>query len=483
VKKVALLLLTAAAVSGAGLKVRIRDQVVEMPVETYVAAVLAGESSVFESTEALKAMAVAARTYAVRLRGRHLAEGFDLCDTTHCQRVAQGDVTTRLQQAAADTAGELLWFAGKPAFTPYTADCGGRTEDADAVWPGMGASYLRGRADAHEVSSWDWTAGAAELAEALRHAGLRAPRLIERVTIVERTASGRARTLLLASRTENIRVSASSFRFAIGRIMGWNTVRGSRFEVRAAEGRILFEGQGAGHGVGLCQRGADAMGRAGAGYHAILAHYYPGAIPGVTARGLSWQRLGSESLTLLTTRPDTDRAALAAAGRAARNLEQRTGWVLPAGIEIRAYPDLDTFRNATAEPGWVAARTDGRIIHLQPVALLESRNLLERTLRHELLHVVLEAQSAPGLPVWFREGLAQYLEGPGARVPAGAGTDTGIRQRTDAARARSSNAAAVARVTSLAKRYGEGTVLGWLKRGLPPEVTNATASQPATSRR
>src|SRR5438874_1571512 len=56
-----------------------------MPLEEYVAGVLAGESSIFKSDEALKAMAVAARTYAVRHTGRHRAEGFDFCDTTHCQ--------------------------------------------------------------------------------------------------------------------------------------------------------------------------------------------------------------------------------------------------------------------------------------------------------------------------------------------------------------------------------------------------------------
>ena len=58
-------------------KVRLANRTVEMPIERYVAAALAGESSVFRSSEALKAMAVAARTYAVRLRGRHSAEGFD----------------------------------------------------------------------------------------------------------------------------------------------------------------------------------------------------------------------------------------------------------------------------------------------------------------------------------------------------------------------------------------------------------------------
>ena len=132
--------------------------IVELPLERYVASVLAGESSVFQSADALKAMAVAARTYAIHMRGRHSAEGFDLCDTTHCQRVDLGAVTPRLEKAAQDTASELLWYKGKPAFTPYTRDCGGTTEDAANVWPDLAASYLKSHADPYcrRVSSAPW---------------------------------------------------------------------------------------------------------------------------------------------------------------------------------------------------------------------------------------------------------------------------------------------------------------------------------------
>src|SRR5580658_10384150 len=86
---IALLLVPALTGAPLILKVQISSPpgIVEIPLETYVAAVLAGESGGFQSSEALKAMAVAARTYAVRMRGRHSAEGFDLCDTTHCQRL------------------------------------------------------------------------------------------------------------------------------------------------------------------------------------------------------------------------------------------------------------------------------------------------------------------------------------------------------------------------------------------------------------
>src|ERR1019366_5943332 len=95
------------------------------------------------------------------------------------------------------------------------------------------------------------------------------------------------------------------------------------------------------------------------------------------------------------------------------------------------YPDLDSFRNSTGEPGWVAARTDGRRVHLQPAAVLRSHGALESTVRHEMLHVVVESQAAGGLPVWFREGLVEYLAGPGKHAAGAVSeqTDRGMRQR------------------------------------------------------
>jgi stage II sporulation protein D len=141
-------------------------------------------------------------------------------------------------------------------------------------------------------------------------------------------------------------------------------------------------------------------------------------------------------------------------------------------VEIRLYPDLDSFRNITGEPGWVAARTDGRRVHLQPAAVLRSHGALESTVRHEMLHVVVESQAAAGLPVWFREGLVEYLAGPGKHA-AGAVSermDRGVRQRAIPAEARRAYEQAAGRVAELVARYGEAVVLGWLRSGLPPEA-------------
>jgi len=471
-------------------KVRVRtpqgNRIMEMPLENYVAAVLAGESSVFQSSEALQAMAVAARTYAVRLRGRHAAEGFDFCSSTHCQRIDLEAVTPRIEAAAAQTAGEMLWFEGKPAFACYTRDCGGRTEDAAAVWPDLAAPYLKSHDDPYCVhagtSAWRWNVDPRAVAEALRRAQLRTPALVERVSIVERTASGRARTLLLEGQGESQRISAGSFRFAMGRELGWSSVLSDRYEIRIANGRPALDGTGAGHGVGLCQKGAEQMGLAGRTSREILAFYYPGAEVGITGRGISWKRLGGDGISVLTTRPDRDRALLALSDQAMRSAAE-TGLAVPHDIEVRVYPDVDTFRNATGEPGWVAAYTQGRRIHLQPADVLRARGTLESTIRHEVLHVAVESQATAELPLWFREGLVEYLGGSRAAAGTATPSDADLRQTADPARARRAYMDASRAVGGLVHRYGLPAVLAWLHAGLPPEVRNTSASHAATKSR
>jgi stage II sporulation protein D len=426
------------------LKVETGGKIAEFTLERYVATVVAGESSVFQSSEALKAMAVAARTYAVRMRGRHSSEGFDFCETTHCQRLELGASNSRVEEAVRETEGELLWYRGKPAFTPYCRDCGGRSE-ADTS-----ASYLLSHPDIYcaraGISDWQWRGDPAAIAEALQKAGLHGPRKLERVTVVERTASGRARTLLLAGGGESVRISAGSFHFAVGRALGWNTIRSDRYEVFVT----TFKGTGAGHGVGLCQRGADEMGREGRSYREILAYYYPGTAVGLTGTGLSWQHLSGERVTLWTVRPTQDTVVLAEAESELRKLQTRTGWTVPRDVQIRVYPDLDSFRNATGEGGWIAGYTQAHRIYLQPVQTLQSRGVLHSTVIHELVHVITGART--DLPLWFQEGLANYL----AAYHPGSGD-----------------------VAALVRRYGETTVLGWATRGLPRDVTNASASNPA----
>ena len=447
---------------------------VRMPLEDYVAAALAGESAGFRSPEALAAMAVAARTYAVRFRDRHRAEGFDFCDTTHCQDVRVTAVSDRLRAAAEATEGELLWFQGGPAAAFYGKDCGGAIESAAAVWPDLRARYLSSREDAYcPRRTWRSAIAREDLRQALAASGIRVPSPLDSLAIAARTASGRALTL----RAGGALLSASSLRFAVGRSLGWNRIPGDLYELSEEGSRVVFEGRGAGNGVGLCQMGAERMGGQGRGYQQILAYYYPGTVLGVTAQGFPWQSLGGERVRVLTTQPGDDRPLVALADRVARAAEERSGLAWTQPPELKIYPTVAAFRDATGEPGWVAASARGNVIRLQPLAVLRARGTLDSTLLHELLHALIESRVRSGLPLWFREGAAAYLaSGSRARSrnprPSPPADSAFLHSQAEA---RAAHAAALDCFATLAGRFGEATVLGWLSRGLPPEATRELA--------
>lgn len=448
---------------------------VTMPLEEYVAGVLAGEASSFRSAESLKAMAVAARTYVAHFRGRHQAEGFDFCDTTHCQDLRLSAINERLEGAAEATEGELLWYDGQPAATYYHRHCGGSTETASALDPELRAPYLRAQHDgfctAKEPGEWQAEVTKEELRQALAAAGIEAPAGVQSLTVVQRTSSGRAERLgFSGSRAATI--SATDFRIAVGRALGWNRIRSDLYEVRDLGDRFLFRGRGHGHGVGLCQVGAAQMGEAEKSYREILSFYYPGTALGLTAQGLGWQALSGERVELLSTRPTEDQSLIALAERLLRGAEQRTGWQLGQRPQLRVYPSVDVFRNATGQPGWVAASTRGRVIRLQPARVLRDAGTLESTVEHELLHLVVESRAHPRLPLWFREGVVLYL----AQVrPVQVDDDSlsleqverMLLQPRSEQELRRAYAAARGRVAELVARHGLPAVLGWVERGVP----------------
>jgi stage II sporulation protein D (peptidoglycan lytic transglycosylase) len=442
-----------------------------MTPDEYVAGVLAGESGNFTSPGALQAMAVAARTYALKFLGRHAAEGFDFCDTTHCQdyRPDGGpQIAPLIVDAIESTSGELIWFAGTAAASYYTQNCGGVSEDASALWPDQRAPYLVRHSDAF-CPQMPWHSDIRK-ADLERVFGYRIPSL----AITGRTASGRASSVRLGPKM----MTSASFRFAVGRRLGWNLVRSDWFEVSDGGDRWTVAGRGGGHGVGLCQAGAEQMGKSGKSYREILAFYYPGTVVGLTAAGLRWQKFSGERVDVLAAGASEGRVTLERAERAAAEIEQIAGRRFARRPGVRLYPTVAAFRDATGEPGWVAASTHGHIVRLQPSADAS-------TLRHEMAHALLESIARPGLPLWFREGLALELVRSGRNAgvqatgaqPADAAF-TNARTRAELDRVYAASASAVA---SLIARYGRAEVLSWMERGIPPEavraVTPGTASR------
>src|SRR5262249_16630809 len=146
----------------------------DVPLEIYVARVLAGEAARDSPPAALEALAITIRTFARANRGRHRADGFDLCDQTHCQVLRESTPST--ERAAPATAGQLLVRDGVPASVYYSASCGGYTVVPSDVWPGHDdPPYLPARADPACEGAPLWTADLREkdLLRALRAAGFR----------------------------------------------------------------------------------------------------------------------------------------------------------------------------------------------------------------------------------------------------------------------------------------------------------------------
>lgn len=119
----------------------------ELTLEDYLRGVVPNEMGpkIFNQIEALKAQAVAARTYTVRTLGEFSDEGYDICATPRCQVYRGMDGEDALSdQAIAATAGQILVYGGEPIDALYSSTCGGRTEDVAVMFPLKTAPYLRG---------------------------------------------------------------------------------------------------------------------------------------------------------------------------------------------------------------------------------------------------------------------------------------------------------------------------------------------------
>jgi len=125
----------------------------ELGMETYLRGVVPVEMGPYQfpELEALKAQAVAARTYTVAHLGDHDDEGWDLCDTPACQAYHGADAEHSLSdRAVVETRGLIATYGGEPIDAMYTSTCGGHTEDAGLLFPDRAQPYLMGVACA-----WD----------------------------------------------------------------------------------------------------------------------------------------------------------------------------------------------------------------------------------------------------------------------------------------------------------------------------------------
>ncbi|MDR3210253.1 MAG: SpoIID/LytB domain-containing protein [Oscillospiraceae bacterium] len=130
-------------------------------VEDYIKGILPSEMSASWPLEALKAQALAARTYAMSKLGAHGSSGFDLCTTEHCQvYMGAKRATANSDQAVDETAGLYITYDDKLCETYYSSSDGGATENIENVWTAS-LQYLRGVLDPYEadapIPSYRWT--------------------------------------------------------------------------------------------------------------------------------------------------------------------------------------------------------------------------------------------------------------------------------------------------------------------------------------
>jgi stage II sporulation protein D len=452
---------------------------VTLPVESYVERVVASESGPLDTLESLKALAIVVRSYA--LHERHGHPDYDVCDSTHCQLLHWHGVPQRsfaAHQAALRTAGETLWFRNEPALDYFTKDCGGQSAALQDVWPRAAPKpYLASHPDAFcsRTPSEQWSSDLtrAEIAAALARRQFVAPGW-QHLAIEQRSVSGRAITV----RLDRTVISAEEFRIAIGESLGWNRVQSSWFEISEKDDHFYFHGRGAGHGVGLCQKGAAMMASQGLSATEILAAYFAGTHAADEATGKRWITSKGSGFVLEST-DSSDTEFLPAVARARAEASERSGLNADAPITVRAFASTSAFRTATLAPGWVAAFAEGDWIATQPLRVLAGRRLLADTLRHEFLHALLEAQAGADAPLWLREGLVEFwgmdpvrqstlpLRGPSMKLDALEGA-LSHPQSEPQAQAAHREAAIYAR--GLLDNYGRDRVLGWLRSGVPADV-------------
>jgi len=246
-----------------------------IPMETYVAAVVSRESPPLFHREALAAQAIATRTYAVDAMRKPRDPAYDVVGSVEDQ-VYEGtdNVGEVFRAAAAETRGMVLMYRGEPARTVFHSTCGGRTETAADAW-GKDVPYLRSIIceDCSESPAyrWKYRMSAAEGRRVARAMGIPAAGDLS-ISIAGLTSTGRAARVRILSGGVSREAQAAEFR----RIAGYSKVRSLWMTIAPAADGWLITGRGYGHGVGMCQFGANRMAKSGKGFREILARYYPG---------------------------------------------------------------------------------------------------------------------------------------------------------------------------------------------------------------
>ena len=273
--------------------------------ESYLLGVVPREMGKRPATEieALKAQAVAARTYAIGNMGGHNDQGFDFYATVLDQVYGgTADEDSIVTRAVMETRGEIITYEGQPIFAYYASTCGGTTAAIEESWPSRAPlPYLRSRSDripgtdddyycrSSNRFNWktEWTRDQLlnVLATTLRahtRGAVTNVRSVSDVKVISAGPSGRV-TVDLKADDRTYRLRADSVRWTLRPTATGGILNSSKISainvVRDGDGNVehlTIEGGGWGHAIGMCQVGAMARARAGQSFRQILTAYYTG---------------------------------------------------------------------------------------------------------------------------------------------------------------------------------------------------------------
>ena len=295
----------------------------QLPLEQYIQGVLPGEMPTSWSLEALKAQAVAARTYTLATLTRHAQAGFDLCASTHCQMYVGASLEcSSTNQAVAETEGKVLTYQGQPITAFYHAASGGKTSAATSIW-GQELPYLQAVIDWDQNSphnnwqrnyAWEQLQGmAARSYPKLGRLTQLLPLTYTDGKLARISCRGDLGEVILTGEQFRAWLGLPSSHVQVGMVygpeplitLGWfadrqypeasmlNPALPGGIEIlsppwdlcepyswlRDKEPQFLMlKGSGWGHGVGLSQWGAKGMADFGYLAEQILAYYYPGTV-------------------------------------------------------------------------------------------------------------------------------------------------------------------------------------------------------------
>lgn len=281
--------------NGGGPKIKVliteKNQIQEMYLEEYIRGVVAGEMPAEFNIEALKAQAVAARTYAVTRmkmyggKGCEKHPGADICtDSTHCQEwiskedrfknwkaVDAQNNWNKITTAVNETKGLILTYDSQPVMYPlYFSTSSGKTENSVDVFSNQ-EPYLKSVTSPNEEESPKFVTKTSITLDTLiskfykssYKIKLDKSKLSAELKIINRTEGGSVKTMEVGSKA----LKGTEIRTVLG-------LSSANFTFTIGKSSITFTVLGNGHGVGMSQWGANELGKRGSTFNDILQHYY-----------------------------------------------------------------------------------------------------------------------------------------------------------------------------------------------------------------